>query len=262
MVDLDPTSALVTARSCRPSVTTHPDVPEAHGANLAFVDRLSLARLQVVALQAAVEIGAPLEEVLHEPLVERPSHRGVAMQPLVFRLPVPENGLRRLLCPPPPVPPCRSLVDAIPAELLDDEPSLRLEQLVHPIEREIQALDVVERVARHHSRERLDVGKLLEERATEDRALRSARVDAEHRVTSLVQRTGQFALAATGVEHTHRGWWKGSRDERDEISGQTPSLSSPRSIRSAATRPARERFVGSAHVRARRPLSRTQKRSR
>ena len=81
-----------------------------------------------------------------------------------------------------PVPLRGLLIDPIPAELLDNQIPVRLEQAGNPIERRVQALEVVKRVDRYRRLEGPRLVKLLERGATEDWPLRSLGVDSENAV--------------------------------------------------------------------------------
>jgi hypothetical protein len=81
-------SAKSLAPSEKGASSSHTDVPETNGSDLASCDGFLLASLEVVALEATVEIGSPLEGVLCETLVERTSHLCVSVQSLVFNTPL------------------------------------------------------------------------------------------------------------------------------------------------------------------------------
>jgi hypothetical protein len=124
--------------------TPDADVAEANGANLTSRDGLSLAGFEVVALEAAVKVGLPLERGLVESLVECASHLCVSMEPLMLGTPLGQHRLGRRLSLLLSVPLCRRLVEAIPAELFDNQSPLWREETGDPVEREVETLDVVE----------------------------------------------------------------------------------------------------------------------
>ena len=81
-------SAKSLAPSEKGASSPHTDVAETNGSDLATCDGVLLASLEVVALEATVEIRSPLERALCEALVERAPHLCVSVQALVFDTPL------------------------------------------------------------------------------------------------------------------------------------------------------------------------------
>jgi len=97
-------------------------------------DGLSLAGFETFALETTVEVGPPLKRVPCEALIESTSHLPISVQALVFGTPLRYHRLDRTLPLLPRVPPRGPLIETIPAELLEDQLPLRLEQANEPIE--------------------------------------------------------------------------------------------------------------------------------
>ena len=109
-----------------------------------------------------------------------------------------------------PVPFCGLLIDPIPAELLNNQIPVRLEQAGNPFERRVEVLEVVKRVDRYRRLEGPRLVKLLERGATEDWPFGSLGVDSENAVPSGVDCLRQSTGAAADLEHPCWKWWKGS----------------------------------------------------
>jgi hypothetical protein len=98
------------------------------------------------------------------------------------------------------------VIEAIAAELFQNKASLRAKQAGDPVERHIETLDVVKRIARDC---RLERSGVLKRGAAEDRSVGSVGVNGEDAVADAVHRARQFAGAAADFEHARREWGKG-----------------------------------------------------
>jgi hypothetical protein len=101
------------------------------------------------------------------------------------------------------------VIEAIAAELFQNKASLRAKQAGDPVERHIETLDVVKRIARDCRLERSGVLKFFKRGAAEDRSVGSVGVNGEDAVADAVHRARQFAGAAADFEHARREWGKG-----------------------------------------------------
>jgi hypothetical protein len=204
-------------RQAPPPSAAGTGVAKSDGPYLASCYGLSLPRLEVLALEAAVEVGPPLKGALREAPVERVSHRRVPVEAFVFGTPLREHGLDRRVATLSRVPSGSRPIQAIPAKLLDQEGAVHLERVGHPINCAGEVLHVVERVARHRRVERPSVIKVLERGTAEDWPLRSLGVDCEDAIPRGVHCSRQTPGSAANLKHPRWGWRKGSEDEGSEI---------------------------------------------
>jgi hypothetical protein len=110
----------------------------------------------------------------------------------------------------------RSLVEAVPRELVQHEDAAGVEQPRDLVDRRTEIGDVVKRAACDDGAEAAPLGKILEAHSLEDRSLGRVWVDGRDVIAGRGERPRQLTGAAADLEHP-RGR---RRDVRDHERGQ------------------------------------------